>query len=70
MKLVELEPMKKVIENRADSIFKVKIDEEISKTHSRYDDDMMALLGERPAQKEDGTKGRKDSRKNQKRAVN
>lgn len=55
-KLVELEPVKKVIENRAESIFKVKIDEEISKTHSRYDDDMMATLGERPAQKEDGTK--------------
>lgn len=54
--LTEVEAVKKLIDNKADSIFKTKIDEEISKTHSKYDDDMFAKLGERPGQKPDGTK--------------
>ena len=53
-KLVELEPIKKVIDNKSESIFKSRIDEEISKTHSRYDEDMFETLGIKPGTKEDG----------------
>ena len=52
----ESEAYKKAVENKAEAIFKSKIDEEVNKTHSRYDEDIFAVLGERPEQREDGTK--------------
>jgi len=54
--LVELEPIKKTIENKASLIYQEKFDAEIKNVHSRYDQDVLEILGEAPGTKDDGTK--------------
>lgn len=54
--LVELEPVKKTIENKANLIYQEKFDSEIKNVHSRYDQDVLEILGEAPGTKEDGAK--------------
>lgn len=53
--LVEVEAIKKVIENRAEVTYKEKIGEEVKKIHGMYDNDMFEVLGVKPGQKADGT---------------
>lgn len=47
---------KTLIENRANVIFKEKIDEEVRKIHSQYDEDIFTILGERAGTGDDGQK--------------
>lgn len=54
--LEESEVVKSIINNKVDSIYKLKIDEEVKNIHKKYDDDLFEILGERPGQREDGTK--------------
>lgn len=54
-KLEALAPVKSFFDNKAEAIYKSKINEEISKVHSKYDEDMFSILGEKPAEK-DGVK--------------
>ena len=48
--------VKSLITNKADSIYKTKIGEEVSAIYKRLDDDAFEILGERPGNNEDGTK--------------
>lgn len=54
-KLVVLPTVKPIIDNMVDMQYKSKIDDEVSKIHSQYDDDAFGILGKRPGQK-DGAK--------------
>lgn len=47
---------KTAIENRVNASVQEKINAEIAKTHSAYDDDAFAIIGERPETKADGQK--------------
>lgn len=47
---------KEVITNKADVIYKAKINDEVSAIHKKYDDDMQELLGERPGTLDGGAK--------------
>jgi len=53
--LVEVEAVKKVIENRAEVSYKEKIGEEVKKIHSMYDADMFEILRVKPGQNSDGS---------------
>lgn len=47
---------KKLIENKAELIYKEKIGEEVKKIHQQYDDDIHSILGERAGTGDDGQK--------------
>ena len=46
--LNEIEPIKTLVTNKAELIYKDRIDDEVKTIHGRYDDDMFNVLGERP----------------------
>lgn len=50
------ETIESLISKRADATYKEKIDEEVKNIHSQYDNDIFSILGERPGQKDDGSK--------------
>lgn len=54
--VVESEFGKSSISNRVEAEYKSKIGEEVSKLHSRYDEDAFSILGEKPKENEDGSK--------------
>lgn len=54
--IAETDDIKTIVTNKADSIYREKIDDEVKKIHSGYDDDMFSILGERPGQTDDGAK--------------
>ena len=54
--VLESEKIQEVIGNKAETIYKEKITEEVRGIHSQYDADMEEILGEKPGQLEDGTK--------------
>lgn len=54
--VLDSESGKKAVSTIVDTEVKAKIGEEISKTHGGYDNDMFTILGERPAEKSDGSK--------------
>lgn len=51
-----IESVKTMIDNKADSIYKGKIDDEVKNIYSRIDEDIFSVLNERPGQKEDGNR--------------
>lgn len=53
--ITETEGVKTIVTNKAEAIYKDRIDDEVKKIHTQYDDDMFDILGERPGSK-DGTK--------------
>jgi hypothetical protein len=54
--LTEIEPIQNIVSNKAEMIYKDKIDDEVKNIHSQYDNDMFSILGERPGQTDDGQK--------------
>ena len=53
--LTEADAIKTIIDNKAEAVYKSKIDDEVKTIHSRYDDDIFEVLGVRPGTK-DGVK--------------
>ncbi len=54
--ILESDKGKEIIENKANAIYQQKINEEVSKIHSQYDEDAFAIIGEKPKVLEDGKK--------------
>lgn len=54
--VIDTDAGKTVIDNKADLIYKSKINDEVSAIHKKYDDDMFELLGERPGTLDGGAK--------------
>lgn len=54
--VVDAQVGKDLIATRAENIYKAKIDDEVKKIHTQYDDDVFEILGKRPGTKDDGTK--------------
>lgn len=51
-----VDSVKTMIDNKADVIYKSKIDDEVKNIYSRIDEDVFGVLNERPGQKEDGNR--------------